>query len=91
MMGTKERSFAALCNRSLEELVPPDSFYRRLEARRNLDFVRDLVRASCYTLSPCECRDVQVDLAGGICQQRADDDICSANEDKPYDLAVPGR
>ena len=44
MMGTKERAFAPLCNRSLEELVPVDSFYRVLEAKLDLDFVRDLVR-----------------------------------------------
>ena len=41
MMGTKERAFAPRCNRSLEELVPVDSFYRVLEAKLNLDFVRD--------------------------------------------------
>jgi transposase len=43
MMGIKERAFATLCNRSLEDLVPPDSFYRHLEAKLDLDFVRDLV------------------------------------------------
>src|ERR671939_1710313 len=29
---------------SLEALVPPDHFYRHLEAKLNLEFVRDLVR-----------------------------------------------
>jgi hypothetical protein len=31
MMGSKQRSFAPLINRSLEDLVPPDHFYRHLE------------------------------------------------------------
>src|SRR5215207_7743166 len=44
MMGTKERAFAPLCNRSLEDLVPASHFYRHLEARLDLGFVRDLVR-----------------------------------------------
>ena len=35
MMGTKERNFHSLPDEiSLEELVPKDSFYRRLEERR---------------------------------------------------------
>src|ERR671914_979220 len=44
MMGTKARAFAPLCNRSLENLVPADNFYRHLEATLDLRFVRDLVR-----------------------------------------------
>ncbi len=44
MMGTKTRSFAPLPRDvSLEELVPDDHFYRRLEATLDLSFVRDLV------------------------------------------------
>src|SRR5215203_697759 len=44
MMGTKTRSFAPLPHDlSLEELVPKDNFYRRLEARLDLSFVRELV------------------------------------------------
>ena len=44
MMGTKTRSFAPLPDDlSLEHLVPEDHFYRRLEARLDLSFVRDLV------------------------------------------------
>ncbi|MDQ3430076.1 MAG: IS1182 family transposase, partial [Actinomycetota bacterium] len=44
MMGTKIRSFAPLPrDLSLEELVPEDHFYRRLEARLDLSFVRELV------------------------------------------------
>src|SRR5215203_178028 len=46
MMGTKLRAFAPLCNRSLEDLVPTDTFYRRLEAKLDLGFVRDLVRTT---------------------------------------------
>src|SRR5262249_28782472 len=43
MMGSKGRAFAPLCNRSLEDLVPAGSFYRHLEAKLELGFVRDLV------------------------------------------------
>jgi hypothetical protein len=43
MMGLKIRVFAPLCNRSLEDLVPPNNFYRLLEAKLDLDFVRDLL------------------------------------------------
>src|SRR5215211_3606333 len=43
MMGTKARDFAPLCNRSIEDLVPDDNFYRHLEAKLDLGFVRDLV------------------------------------------------
>lgn len=43
MMGTKVRSFSPLPRDvSLEELVPRDHFYRRLEAEIDLSFVRDL-------------------------------------------------
>jgi len=47
MMGTKIRNFAPLPDLSLEELVPQDNFYRRLEATLDLSLVRDLVR-DCY-------------------------------------------
>ena len=43
MMGTKIRNFALLPDLSLEELVPKDNFYRRLEERLDLSFVRELV------------------------------------------------
>src|SRR5215216_6550209 len=43
MMGTKERAFRPLPDLSLEELVPKDNFYRRLEERLDLSFVRELV------------------------------------------------
>jgi transposase len=44
MMGTKTRSFSPLPrDDSLEDLVPKDHFYRRLEERINLSFVRELV------------------------------------------------
>jgi transposase len=46
MMGTKLRTFAPLCNRSLENLVPASNFYRHLEAKLDLGFVRDLVRGA---------------------------------------------
>jgi hypothetical protein len=46
MMGSKERAFGALCNLSLEALVPASHFYRHLDAELDLGFVRDLV-ADC--------------------------------------------
>jgi transposase len=46
MMGTKARAFAPLCNRSIEDLVPAGNFYRHLETKRDLSFVRDLVRGT---------------------------------------------
>ena len=50
MMGTKIRNFAPLPDLSLEELVPKDNFYRRLDAMLDLSFVRDLVE-DCYASS----------------------------------------
>lgn len=45
MMGTKIRSFTPLPPEiSLEDLVAEDHFYRRLQARLDLSFVRELVR-----------------------------------------------
>jgi len=43
MMGRKERVFGLLPALTLEELVPPDSFYRHLERSLDLSFMRDLV------------------------------------------------
>ncbi len=45
-MGIKERDFAPLPPVSLDDLVPPDHFYRHLEGTLDLSFVRDLVRSS---------------------------------------------
>ncbi len=51
MMGTKDRNFAPLPrNVSLEELVPKDNFYRHLDRKLDLSFVRDLVE-DCYASS----------------------------------------
>ncbi len=50
MMGTKIRNFAPLPDLSLEELVPKDNFYRRLDQTLDLSFVRDLVK-DCYAAS----------------------------------------
>ncbi len=45
MMGTKERIFSPLPHDvSLEDLVPKDNFYRRLEKTLDLSFAGDLVR-----------------------------------------------
>jgi transposase len=44
MMGTKQRDFRPLPESiSLEDLVPKDNFYRRLEEKLDLSFVRELV------------------------------------------------
>ena len=43
MMGTKTRHFSPLPDLCLEDLVPKDNFYRRLEERLDLSFVRELV------------------------------------------------
>ena len=48
MMGMKERSFAPQSNVSLEELVPQDHFYRHLDQKLDLSFVRDPVQQT-YT------------------------------------------
>ena len=50
MIGTKIRAFAPLPDLSLEELVPKENFYRRLEATLDLSFIRDLVK-DCYAVS----------------------------------------
>ena len=44
MMGSKQRQFAPLVHVSLEELVPVDHFYRRLERSLDLSFVREYVQ-----------------------------------------------
>jgi transposase len=47
---TKLRDFAPLPSLSLEELVPNDNFYRRLDRKLDLSFVRELVK-DCYASS----------------------------------------
>ena len=47
MLGTKTHNFAPLVNVSLEELVPADHFYRQLEQKLDLSFVRELT-GECY-------------------------------------------
>jgi len=47
MMGIKERTFNPIDAVTLEQLVPKDHFYRHLEQKLDLAFVRDLV-ADCY-------------------------------------------
>jgi transposase len=50
MMGIKQRHFSPLEDLSLEDLVPKDNFYRRLQSALDLSFVRELV-AECYAAS----------------------------------------
>jgi transposase len=44
MMGTKERAFGPLPPVTLEDLIPPEHFYRHLARTLDVSFVRDLVR-----------------------------------------------
>jgi hypothetical protein len=44
MMATKARNFSPPKDLSLEELVPKDNFYHRLERTVDLSFVWELVR-----------------------------------------------
>lgn len=44
MMGIKEREFKVRTQLCLDELVPENHFYRRLEVKLELKFVRELVR-----------------------------------------------
>jgi hypothetical protein len=46
MLRAKTRAFAPLCNLTVEDLVPADHFYRHLETKLDLGFVRDLVRST---------------------------------------------
>jgi transposase len=48
MLAEKECGFQP-CVVSLEALVPDDNFYREVEAKLDLSFVRDLVR-DCYSI-----------------------------------------
>jgi transposase len=50
MMGRKERAFAPLTHMSLEELVPQDHFYRYLEQKLDLSFVRTFVQETYASL-----------------------------------------
>src|SRR5215212_4383804 len=50
MMGIKGRAFGPLPPVTLEELVPPDHFYRHLEDTLDLSFVRELVRDAYASL-----------------------------------------
>ena len=47
MMGHRTKQFKLFAPTNLDALVPPDNFYRRLEEKLDLSFVRDLVR-DCY-------------------------------------------
>ncbi len=46
MMGLKERAFGPLPPVSLDDLIPPDHFYRHLERMLDLSFVRELVKGT---------------------------------------------
>ena len=50
MRGTKLWDFASLPNLSLEELVPKDNFYSRLQSALDLSFVRDLLEGASTPL-----------------------------------------
>jgi transposase len=44
MMGSKARIFTPISVVSLDDLVPADHFYRHLDQKLDLSFVRDLVK-----------------------------------------------
>lgn len=44
MMGIKNRDFKTQANICLEQLLPEDHFYRTLESKLDLSFVRELVQ-----------------------------------------------
>jgi transposase len=46
MMGTKQRNVVPLSHISLEDLVPPDHFYRQLDERLDLSFMYEFVQES---------------------------------------------
>jgi transposase len=46
VMGIKARDFGPLPPVSLDDLIPPDHFYRHLERSLDLGFVRDLVKGT---------------------------------------------
>jgi transposase len=48
MLTTKDRTFKTHLAVSLDDLVPQDNFYRKVEAKIDLSFVRDLVK-DCYS------------------------------------------
>lgn len=48
MLGEKQRVFKSHSDLSLEALVPQNNFYRQVQSKLDLDFVRELV-AQCYT------------------------------------------
>ena len=47
MMGHRSKRFKLFTETNLDALLPADNFYRRLEEKLDLSFVRDLVR-DCY-------------------------------------------
>ncbi len=44
MMGTRQRNVVPLSHISLEDLVPPDHFYRQLDEKLDLSFVYEFVQ-----------------------------------------------
>jgi hypothetical protein len=50
MLGHKVKLFKLHPAISLESLVPKNNFYRHVEAKLDLSFVRDLVK-ECYSIS----------------------------------------
>lgn len=50
MMGHRSKRFKLFTETNLEALLPADNFYRQLESKLDLSFVRDLVR-DCYEAS----------------------------------------
>jgi hypothetical protein len=50
MQGEKQRVFKSHLDLSLEALVTQNNFYRQVQSKLDLDFVRELV-AKCYIVT----------------------------------------
>jgi hypothetical protein len=71
MMGTKERNFQPLPEDiSLEDLVPEDNFYRILQEKLDLSFVRELVEDR-YAASGRPSIDPEDGAQHGMVEERA--------------------
>jgi hypothetical protein len=72
MMGFKKRAFGPLPPATLDDLVPPDHYYRHLERTLDLGFVRDLVRDAYAALAAAL-------LSPGTARRRRPEAECSSD------------
>jgi hypothetical protein len=94
MMGIKERTFQRLPDDlSLETLVPKDNFYRRLEERIDLPFVRELVlplyaRDGRHSIDPVVFFELELVLF--FEDLRSERQLITAMDDRVTDLLCAG-